>query len=199
MGKIHLTKGCGKLEGIYSINTSTINNDFCQGMAKTNTVCKNCYASRYEKLRPMLHKALTRNDGVFMDEGFIPEKIFHSIIRIHSFGEIINRVHFNNIMKLVFFNPQTHFSMWTKRVGIIREYLDEGWIIPKNLKLIYSNPKVDMEMDTIPDGFHSVFNVFTSSFIKGNGIGINCGGKSCKDCMLCYTFNDVTVINEKKK
>lgn len=199
MSKIHITKGSGKMDGIFSINTTTTNNKFCQQMAKTSEICKGCYAQRYEKLRPGLVKALERNEEIFVDKDFQVENIPFKIIRFHSFGELINRTHLNNIIKLVLSNPDTHFTLWTKRVNIIHAYLNDGGIIPSNLKLIYSNPSLNNERKTPPKGFHSVFNVFESKFIKENEIDINCGGKSCKDCMLCYTFNNVKVINEKKK
>ena len=199
MGKIHVSKGSGKMEGIFSINTSTTNNKFCQQMAKTSDICKGCYALRNEKMRPNLVKALERNEELFTQKDFIPEEIPFKVIRFHSFGELINRTHWNNIVKLVLVNPSTRFSLWTKRVNIIHAFLNEGGIIPSNLTLIYSNPSLNSERKTPPKGFHKVFNVFESKFIKDNGIDINCGGKSCKDCMICYSDSKVVVVNEKKK
>lgn len=44
-----------------------------------------------------------------------------------------------------------------------------------------------------------VFTVYTKDFIKENMVDINCGGKHCLTCQLCYRNNGTFYIREKKK
>ena len=44
-----------------------------------------------------------------------------------------------------------------------------------------------------------IFTVYNISYIRDNGIEINCGKKKCIECQLCYSHNDVKYINEKIK
>ena len=195
---IHITKGSGKMTGVYSINTSTLKNTFCQKMAKGNTVCKSCYAGRYEKLRPNITKAFLKNEEVLLSKDFQPEPLSFKFVRLHSYGELHNTLHFTNYLKLAEYNPNTIFSLWSKRKSIIQGFISKGGIIPTNVILIYSNPLLDNPIKRVPKGFDKVFNVFTKEYIEKEQIVINCK-QSCIDCQLCYSLNNVKVINEKKK
>lgn len=196
---IHITKGSGKMEGIFSINTSTLKNKFCTMMAKTSDICSACYASRYEKMRSSLAKALERNSEYFVSDDFEVEKVPYLFMRFHSFGELISRKHLRNVIRLVEHNPDTRFTLWSKRTNYIQGYIREYGALPSNLIMIYSNPSLNVERKTPPKGFNKVFNVFTKKFAEENGIVINCGGKACLPCMICYTHNDTTYVNELKK
>lgn len=197
MNKLHVTKGSAKMEGIFSINTPTSENPFCKMMAKTDSVCKHCYASRFEGFRKNLVPAFKRNIGLLLDKDYIPELLNFKIIRLHSYGELFGYVHFASFVKLAFFNKNTTFTLWTKRKNIVQNYLRKGGIIPSNLFLVYSNPVLDNELKRVPKGFNKVFNVFTKEGAKK--VSINCGSKKCMDCRLCYSKNSVSVINEHKK
>lgn len=199
MATIHITKGSGKMDGIYSVNTSTLENKFCQAMSKTSDVCASCYAERYEKMRKGLHEALVRNDKVFKSKDFKPETLPFTFVRFHSFGELHNFQHLLNVVALVKHNPNTTFTLYTKRANYIQKFLKENDCFPSNLLLIYSNPSLNNERKTPPKGFHKVFNVFTKKYAQKHNIQINCGGKSCMSCMVCYTWNNTVVVNELKK
>ncbi len=197
MKKLHISTGSGKMAGIPSINTPTSTNKFCQKMAKTNSVCAKCYAKRFESMRLNVLKAISRNVPVLMDKDFQPPKLNYDIVRFHSFGELINRTHLNNFFKIAFANPNTFFGLWTKRKDLVQAYIREGGVVPSNMNLIYSNPKMDSRLTKVPKGFHKVFNVHSKEGIELNEIPVNCGGKSCINCKLCYTKNSVQIIDEK--
>lgn len=198
MNKLHVTKGSAKMEGIFSINTPTTENPFCQMMSKTDTICRACYAMRFEGFRKNLIPAFKRNMDLLLSKNYIPENFAsYKFMRLHSYGELFGYVHFVSFVKLALFNKGTTFTLWTKRKNIVQNYLRKGGVIPSNLFLVYSNPTVDKEIKNVPKGFNKVFNVFTK---KGSeNIVINCGTKKCLDCRLCYTENSVNVINEYKK
>lgn len=193
---LHITNGKGKMEGIHSINTPSTDNPFCQMMRKTDSICKACYAFQLEGFRKQMLPAFRRNAKALTDKAFKPEILNYLTIRFHSYGELINSTHMKNFFKIALINPSTFFGFWTKRENFIQRYLKAGGIIPSNVNMIFSNPKVNHERKTPPKGFDKVFNVFTREYAENNGIEINCGKRKCKDCMLCYTKNDVVVINE---
>jgi hypothetical protein len=192
MNSIHITQGSGKLAGIISINTPTTTNEFCQSMQKKDNVCKSCYAQRYEKLRPNIVEAFKRN--LFLSEReLLPQEIpaiNEQIARFASYGELINMMHFINMIRIALANRQTIFTLWTKRpkiVQIVLKLLGK----PDNLILIYSSPVVGVP-SKLPKGFDKVF----TAYAKGSDMtDINCHG-ACNDCRLCYSHNSTTYINE---
>jgi hypothetical protein len=192
MNSIHITQGNGKMTGIQSINTPTTGNTFCQAMQKTNTICKSCYAQRYEKMRPSLVNATTRNLFLaerYLELGEIP-RFSEEIVRYHSYGELINQIHFTNFMYIAAANPHTIFTLWTKRYDIVHRAL-KGRSKPDNLILIYSSPIVG-KVSALPKHFNKVF----TTFAKGSDMtDINCHG-ACNSCRLCYSHNDTTHIHE---
>jgi hypothetical protein len=192
MNAVHITQGKGKMTGIQSINTPTSTNPFCQSMQKTDSVCKSCYAQRYEKLRPNVVTAFERNK--FLSERPLqPEElpaINEQIARFASYGELINMMHFINLLRIALANPRTIFTLWTKRPKIVQRVL-KLMGKPDNLILIYSSPIVG-KVSALPKGFDKVF----TAFAKGTDTtDINCHG-ACNSCRLCYSHNDTTFINE---
>jgi hypothetical protein len=192
MNAIHITQGSGKLAGIISINTPTSTNPFCQSMQKKDSVCKSCYAQRYEKLRPNIVEAFKRNKFLSERE-LLPQEIpaiNEQIARFASYGELINMMHFINLLRIALANPRTIFTLWTKRPRIVQRVL-KLMGKPDNLILIYSSPIVG-KVSALPKGFDKVF----TTFVRGSDMtDINCHG-SCNTCRLCYSHNDTTFINE---
>ena len=192
MNAVHITQGSGKLAGIISINTPTSTNPFCQAMQKKDSVCKSCYAQRYEKLRPNIVEAFKRN--LFLSERvLLPQEIpaiNKQIARFASYGELINMMLFINLLRIALANPRTIFTLWTKRYRIVQRVLNVLGK-PDNLILIYSSPIVG-KVSALPKGFDKVF----TAFARGSDMtDINCHG-SCNTCRLCYSHNDTTFINE---
>lgn len=202
MSVIHITKGSGKMAGIQSINTSTTDNAFCQKMASNdNAICSKCYADRYEKMRGSLHAALLRNTTA-LSSGFIPMGDLPSfyptqIVRFSSFGELENDIHLVNLLNIAIKNPQSHFTLWTKRANIVRQVLSRREK-PANLTLIYSSPALNVQAKR-PSFFDKVFTVYQSKHANDNSVEINCGAKSCDGCRICYSDNEIIYVNEKLK
>jgi hypothetical protein len=118
---LHITQASktGKLEGINSINTSVLNNAFCNKMRQGNDilkrtelsiVCEACYAATLEKQYTNLHKAIKRNDSLLSDAPlpirYIPV-IMDRVLRFHSLGELINIQHLENFCTIADYNPGT--------------------------------------------------------------------------------------------
>jgi hypothetical protein len=196
----HIAKNGGhnKMDGIVSINTSTLSNPFCQKMMKVkDSVCSKCYTKRFDT---------SSNDSFYlhnMEEleraDFVPFRINNSVVRFHSIGELTGEQMFKNMITLARFNPNSTFTLWTKRPEIVSNVLSV-MRKPKNLILIYSSPvrNTAVSIDTIGKHFDKVFTVYELKYAKENGIELNCE-KSCMQCMKCYTKNKIKYINEQAK
>ena len=104
---LHITIGSGKMDGIVSINTSSLQNDFCQSMHDCrDNVCNSCYAIRLTKFRSTLENKLEKNSELLSEaplaDDQIPAKIGTAkLVRFNSFGELINTQHYRNLIKIV--------------------------------------------------------------------------------------------------
>ena len=195
---LKISEMSGKLKHIPAINCNPLTNEFCKKMSLTDSVCKHCYSQKMLKtFRANCVKSF-ENNSKLLSENVIVEydlpTINNVFFRFHAHGELINNVHFINLLGIVHKNPRTTFALWTKRKDIVNEIL-ANWVKPKNLILIYSNPSVDTILKDVPKYFDKVFNVTADTF---NNV-INCGSKSCWNCGLCYTKNETSVIIEKIK
>lgn len=192
---IHITNGSGKMTGIQSINTSTINNAFCSKMRATDSVCSKCYSARYESFRKPLHEALVRNSKT-LSESILPISelpYFNSnIVRFDSFGELINDRHLKNLSNIARKNNHSIFTLWTKQKKLVSDTF-KSFEKPSNLILIYSSPVINQESRK-PVHFDKVFTVYDKK--TAQAVDINCGSKSCINCRICYSRNDVEFVRE---
>lgn len=184
---VSISKGSGKMEGICSVNTSPLKNPFCNKMnANSKTICSKCYSRRmlvtarkncnpaFEKNTEELSKRLLKDDEV--------PKIKQKTCRFHSHGELVNATHWKNFKRIAEKNPNTFFTLWTKRLNLIKDK-------PDNMQVIYSNPIENSPVTEIPEGCVGVYNVVSKEYAKAKGLHYNCGEKSdkCKICGICYT------------
>ena len=205
---IHITKHSGKLDGIPSINTSSLTNPYCIERSKNpKSICSKCYSNSLSKLRKNLEAKLIQNSKVLSSQ-IIPRDrlpIFNNLyVRFSSFGDLINMNHLINIVHIAQKNPKTIFAIWTKRTDLIKQFLPTNdqfdyYTTPNNLIIIYSNPIMNTNMTQVPKGFDKVFQVYTKEYAEETAIDINCGAKSCLSCLNCYEFNDEYIINELVK
>ena len=178
----------GKLLNIPTINTNPLDNKFCNRMCKTNAVCKHCYSrAMLQGLRKNCGPVWSQN-GKILSESIIPDDqlpVINSVwFRFSGHGELLNSTHFLNLCKIATHNHRTQFVLWTKRKDIVRKHIQE---VPSNMRLIYSNPRLNNVMKHAPDGFDKVFNVVSKDSYKSN-----CHGKACWQCGLCYDANSTT-------
>ena len=198
MSYLHISKGSGKMKNIDSLNTDNTIIDFCKKMYHSknkNIICTDCYAWRmlltFRKNCIPKFRANTKKLKDLIKWDDLP-RLFSTILRINSFGEIQNENHFLNVVNIAKKNPDTKIVVYTKRATIIKKVLSRI-NRPGNMILIYSNPIKDKIINTIPKFFDKVFNCVTE-----NRNDINCN-KKCLDCMACYNFNDTNIIIEKVK
>ena len=199
---VNISKMTGKLDGIPAINTNTLTNSFCinQHNRKNNSICNYCYSVNMLKtFRKSCVKSFQHNSE------FLSSKVIHqdglpiinaAFFRFSGHGELINDNHFINLINICVKNPSTNFALWSKRAPIIWDVL-KTHKKPRNLILVYSNPKIDHVLKKIPDQFDKVFNNVTSG-------AVNCSPKkgACLACLKCYKFSKSkknNIIIEKVK
>ena len=181
-----------KLEGFYSLNTSPNCNGFCNKMhANKNSICSKCFAVNQEKRMPNLKNKNARNFDILTKElvnfeGFLNVLYF----RFHSFGELENITHLHNFINLTKQHKRTTFALYTKRIDLLKEYF-KTHKKPSNLIIVVSSPILNKEINfeaikkQLPQ-VDKTFTVYTKDYVVENDVKINCGGKKCSNCMLCY-------------
>jgi hypothetical protein len=183
-----------KMDGMVSINTNSLTNAFCLRMRETDSICKSCYTKRMEKISKQMVSAFQRNTEALTSPDFQAEVINASTVRFNSFGELMNTQHYKNLLKICKANPNTSFTLWTKRPDIVQAVGEKA----DNLILIYSC-HMKNQIEDIPLMFDKTFTVYTTKYIRENGKKINCGSKLCFQCRICYSVNDVSEVSEKIK
>ena len=199
MAKVKISTMTGKLRGLSAINSSPLDNPFCQSMAKDpENICSKCYScSMLRGLRKNCRPAW-RNTGEQLSTAPLPDNdipiIKTDLCRFSAHGDLFNKTHADNFFKIARANPKTTFALWTKRPELVA--VDS---CPDNVILVYSSPKINSN-STLPRGFDKVFTVWNAEGIELNDVDINCGAKSCLTCQLCYSkTNGVVFVNEKIK
>ena len=192
-----------KMDNIRSLNTSLTLNKHCQeNRANKNSICAHCYSYVSEKRYPSSHTMWALNYNVLSTQRLknneIPVFKNDEIFRFNAHGDLINRTHYNNLVKIAKKNPHVKFALWTKNLDIV----DAGTGIADldNLTHVYSDLYLNNLDDIkLPTGFDKVFKVYDTKTLRANkDIKVNCC-QSCFDCQLCYEKNDTAVIIEKIK
>lgn len=180
----------GKLKGIPSLNTSPLDNKFCEAMSKKkDSICGSCYSiSMLTRHRKSCREPWKIN-GEFLSRKvhpreYLPKPPNALYVRFSSHGELINENHCLNLFKLCTMSPNTTFTLWTKRINIVNKAIKK-FGKPDNLILVYSALGLDAEIE-LPKHFDKVFIVQSKKDDKTNCFG------ACMDCLKCYTKTDTT-------
>lgn len=162
---------------------------FCEN--RTVGVCKKCYSKKLSGYRPFLAAKQEKNSVILSDPGFCPVKMntINGAIRWSSFGEIENRVQFENITKMARVNKHLVNVLWTKKAGLVRNIKK-----PKNLRLVWSATKIDVLNPFIPKGFEMAFFVYSKEELIPDGV-FHCN-KQCSACGFCYQAQSAGIIGE---
>jgi len=189
--------GKSKMEKMFSFNTSTLANPFCQKM-KTNSllVCARCYAWTLELFRKKrIHPCYLNNSNQVtrLWKDFEIPQLTYDILRFNAFGELLDKIHYHNLISMVDANPDTMFTLWTKRLDLVNY---RTMTHRDNLIYVFSTWRLNRLNPYLPKGYDKAFSVYNKTCIDEAGIEINCS-KKCRPCLLCYTKNDIPFINEQ--
>ncbi len=195
---IHITKHSKdrKMESMQSINVNPLTNRFCISSHKNDMICKKCYAINQVKMYGGMVKPLQSNSDILSTYNLkisdVPV-INAQVFRFNSFGELINETHYKNLIMIARLNPDTIFSLWTKRFKIVQK-AQSKIAKPDNLILIHSSYKVNKE-EELPDGFDKVFTVYDRWYASVHDVVINCQER-CNECRICYSKSTTNSIHE---
>ena len=200
--QIHISKMTGKLEGFQAISTNTITNEYCikqNAKNDNNNICKHCYShTMLKSYRKNMQNALQRNSDLLsvriLNKDELPTTL-NAFFRFNAHGELINEIHLINLVNIALHNPYCNFALWSKRYDIVSKYFKKN-DKPKNLILVYSNPKINNILENVPKYFDKTFNNVHEDLHKEEQ---NCSGQKCKDCLLCYQTTTTSKIVEKVK
>ena len=193
------TRMTGKMIGMTAISSSMLNNPNCAILAKIKgTVCQKCYSKTALSYRQKANNCYTQN-GEILSQSIIPKNqlpfINATFARLETHGDLINTTHLQNFINLCKKNPQCFFVLWSKQYQIILDYFKENKP-PKNFRLVVSslmlNKQINLKRFKELGLDCKVFTVYDKKCTKECNIKINCGGKNCIDCQLCYNKNSKT-------
>ena len=223
--QVHTSKMTGKLIELDAISDNTVTNGFCydryiKAKAKNDKagkvvdICGVCYShTMLGSYRKNMQPALDRNE--FLAERLLePHELptyLKAFMRLDAHGELRTETvdpasgkvtktynkftHIENYCRIAEHNPHCTFTLWTKRTDIVKLFFDSR-DKPKNLIIIYSNPKVGTILSKPPKHFDKTFNnVLEDEYVDDQ----NCTGQKCKDCLLCYRHGTTDTIVEKVK
>ena len=199
-----------KMENILALSTNSLFNNRCiERMQKGDTICAACYAAAlalFKKgiLENTSYNTIILNERVLSKE-IIPDLSEYDELRIEAFGDTGSWICAANYMNIARENPSVHVTAWTKNPDHYEEAIEHGYSKPKNFTLIYSSPLKNVQAKNVwGDLVDHIFTVYTWEYIVENGIPesfINCGGRHCKTCQLCYKYGKTSrfFINELLK
>lgn len=200
-------KMLGKLKTVTALSTSSLVNEVClKRMLDGNSICAFCFSAatqnRYPELRGNLKKNYIVMNSVVIPAEYWPD-VDNDMLRFESFGDSASWKHDANCFECARANSETYCALWSKNPNYTREAIKRGYEKPKNLRYIYSSPKVNTpeEIEELLREFpfiDSIFTVFDAQFIKEHNIDINCGARSCRKCERCYK-GDCQYIREAIK
>lgn len=194
----------------YSLPTESCVTGFRMAKIK-GSICSKCYANkgnyaRYENgIKPA---QFARLDSITQAlENAENETIWLSAMvsligkdeyfRFHDSGDLQSVEHFNLIVNLAKVMPKTTFWLPTREYGMIKDYIQAGNVIPKNLIVRLSAMYVDQPV-IVPKSLQNVANVTTSNVHStydakfGNECQSYKNDGQCNTCRLCWTTEPVT-------
>ncbi len=196
----------GKMKGLFSINTSPLDNELCSLRAKKAVsaeeleeypiVCRECYSRRYFRFRTTNNVRGIANGQILNSKLFevtewpkIQKQDF-PFGRIEAFGDTKSWIQQANYFQLAKRNPRIQFGDWTKNPWFITEAIDHGFEPPQNVEIVLSSLHENKPDDPLKYPFiKKVFTVYSLAWLlknKKNQEFINCGGRSCLKCGKCY-------------
>lgn len=190
----------GKIEGIYSLDSSATNCNFCIKMrkaAETNPdlVCGFCYDFKQEKYRKAVLNRHSLNLLIMSKVEFTVEELSMlsgiGLARVNSSGDAENVIYAKNMLRYAIAHEHAKVAIWSKNVLAYIKAIDEIGK-PGNVILIQSSPFINRPVARAKY-FDYVFTVYSDENAVRAAIeagACECNGKKCRDCGYnCYFGN----------
>ena len=186
----------GKIEDLFSCDSSAHGCDFCNKMRKAaesdpTIICGYCYDWKQEEYRTNVLNRHSLNLRIMKSVLFTVEQLAFlpcgMYNRINSSGEIDNLTQARNMIRYAKAHPNSNVTMWSKNKPIVEEAFKlEGK--PNNMKFGQSSIHID-KADKASEYADFVFTVYSTLEKVEEALqneAIRCNGIKCKDCMACY-------------
>ena len=189
----------GKIEGIFSLDSSATNCSFCVKMREyaakhpeKNIICGSCYDFRQEQYKLQALARHTLNMLIMETIEFTIEELatlaVYGLVRINSSGDSTNNIYAGNMIKFSISHPQCNIAIWSKNTGSYINACNQ-YGKPDNVTLIQSSVYVDKATKPAKY-FDFVFTVYFNENKVNEAIAAGaceCNGKKCRDCgYKCY-------------
>ena len=138
--QISISRGNTKMGAIPSVSLPA-----CVTCNPSAPCFKKCYARRLAARRATVRDAYQRNLDILSTDPaayWLQVKaaaITTRFFRYHVSGDIPNIDYLYNMVKIAEELPHTNFLAFTKQYTIVNEFLNAGYKIPQNLKILFSN------------------------------------------------------------
>lgn len=157
------------------------------------TSCHDCYACKGRYTFPNVKEAqrkrmaaVTGPDWVVAMVRLIGSKS-EKYFRWHDSGDLLSREHLSKICEIAQHMPDYQFWLPTQEHQLVTQFLKDGGILPPNLRVRFSTPKIDGRPVTAPA------EVGTSGVHKLQAYGYACPAKhqdnQCGSCRACWDSN----------
>lgn len=187
----------GKIEEMFSCDSSAHNCTFCEKMREIaekdkTCICGLCYDYKNESYRLASLNRHSLNLLIMSTVEFTVEELSilpcGALCRVNSSGDTENKIHAKNMLRFAFAHPVTRIAYWAKNVpAVVAACREIGK--PANLILVQSSIFINQPAPLAPF-FDYVFTVYAdqASLEKAVAAGAcECNGKKCKDCgNKCY-------------
>lgn len=201
----------GKIEGIFSIDSSAAGCGFCAMMQKAaigndDHICGHCYARRGTLAFPAVKNRHMLNMEILSSIDFTVEELslmgLTGIVRFNSDGDFDNITHVRNAIRIAYGNRFAKFALWTKNIKDTITATDELGK-PGNMIYVASSPIIGKAIK-LPKYFDYTFTVYHEEQmheVLENG-NCECNGRKCMECgFKCYlgTWTNGSNIAERKR
>ena len=160
-----------------------------------NSVCSICYATRGNFRFPVVKNAMERRFQGLRHPRWPEAMAFlikcegNAFFRWHDSGDIQSVEHLQQIVKVCTLTPSVSHWLPTREVGILGEYINNGFKIPDNLTIRISAYMVDAPAPkTIAEKFGCVSSVVTTTpeKVSAKVCPSSKQGNKCLDCRACW-------------
>lgn len=149
--------------------------------------CKFCYDLRNDCLYPTVQKTRAVNTTIVQ---YDTERYWSEIskfcksqrfFRWHVGGDILGEWYWEGVVRVANENPNCVFLIFTKMYSLINSYLDNGGVIPQNLRVVFSAwPGMSMQN---PHNFPTSHPKFADGTTTAHEGAKSCPG-NCTECAL---------------
>ena len=190
----------GKIEGIFSLDSSATNCGFCRKMREyaaahpeKQCICGSCYDVRQEGFKLAALARHTLNMIIMSATVYSREELatvpVYGLVRVNSSGDSSGDVYAENMVLFAAAHPGARVTAWAKNTaGYIKACRKHGK--PENMLLICSSPFIDKTAPR-PEFFDYVFTVYSDAEKVREALAagaMECNGKKCRECgYSCYT------------